>query len=333
MLLKILAAIGLVVIVVIALAIVAFFVIRGKFRKFVAGLGDLAGPPSEATLVPAESLAWKDSAGAARAANALKARGFVPAGRWTVAEMPGVLVDAFAHPAEGAWGVVCEHPQAGVWIDVVSVHADKSSITFTNAKSAGTLEQMPGRDKVVERDADPERIVARFFAERPNVPRAEHSPDRFKEDFERAYREEMEWRDARGGATEAEVERVAADMDGEFTKDQIGAATRVVRSQANDRVREAVVAEYLRTSGTPEDRWQELEHRVVVLHDGIEPDDAKSLLAEWLEDDDLVHEVHAPARDLVHAVNAKLPLSRRFRPLGTVEKPVVADLYIGPEED
>src|SRR6185369_1976732 len=96
----------------------------------------------------------------------------------------------------------------------------------------GKLDARPGHRKLPDKTASPETLIAMVRKERGTEPAAPISPDRFTAGFEKAYADEMAWRNARGGATPDEIRRVAADMDGEFSEDQIALAGRQIGEQA-----------------------------------------------------------------------------------------------------
>lgn len=234
MVLQVLGGLFVLFLVLIVGVVVLWQVIKSKLRKFAQGLAADAGTPSSIHLEPEPSPEWRDAGAVRRHRAPLESAGFQDAGVFSVAEMPGILLHAFAHPAEGAYAVVYEHPQVGVWLDLVTRYADGTSVTFGNATRGGGLDSQLGHDKVREPGGDPAALLRRFLAERAPKPRVAVSAAEFVSCFEQAYADEMQWRNERGGPTEEEIRRVAAESGREVCDETVAATREVLAARARE---------------------------------------------------------------------------------------------------
>jgi hypothetical protein len=195
------------------LLVVAPFAFGLLLRRLARAIGarSLAAQPDRITLEPVASPEWRDAGAASACTATLRALGFRDAGTFRVAEMPGVIVRLLTHEGEAFHAAVCEHPAAGGWLDIVTLHADGSSATFSTAPATG-LDPRDGDTRVNAPGTDPSALLARARTERPRRERVAHRADGAAADFARAYAEETAWRKRRGiGARE--VGEVAARMD------------------------------------------------------------------------------------------------------------------------
>jgi len=109
---------------------------------------------------------------------------------------------------ENAIAVVYEHPQAGVWCDIVCRYQDGRSFTISNARMGGGLERQPGHDMVRAPGLTPAALHLRFQRERASGAMVNVPPAEIPQFFTRAYEEETAWRKAKG-LSRAEVKAAA----------------------------------------------------------------------------------------------------------------------------
>lgn len=179
-------------------------------RYEIAGAVGLAMQPDEIHLAPSGADPWEDRAAAGALVAGLLREGFRSAGVFSILEMPGVLAQLFAHPAEHLIGVVYEHPAAGHWVDVVERRADGTTTTWTTARPSG-LEARPGHPHLHAPGLSPGELVARARRERGPGPAEPVHVSEVEALLERAYAEETAWRKSRGVSRE-EVQRVEQGM-------------------------------------------------------------------------------------------------------------------------
>lgn len=171
------------------------------------GAQALANQPDRIRLDRGGDDTWKNPSRAATVVQPLLARGFEDAGVYTVAEMPGLVVQLLVHSADRLLGCVYEHPRAGTWFEFACRYADGTSATFTTSRPTG-LDPRPGHFVVHAPNASPLALWNRARAERPSGMPNDVSTGTVVRLFEDAYAEAIAWRKANGIST-GEVTKVA----------------------------------------------------------------------------------------------------------------------------
>jgi len=200
-----------------ALAVVAVLLLDRALKRFFprllgAWLGRtigriaLAQQPDRLHLDPVSADSWSDFETASDLGRPFVQQGFESAGTFRIEEMPGVIVQLLAHPAQRLYAAIYEHPQAGHWVDVVARYEDGTGATFTTAKPSG-LDPLPGRIMVNAPGLTPRALLDRMMFERPAGALLPATAATAAQVFQDAYAEETAWRKGRG-LTAAEVGRV-----------------------------------------------------------------------------------------------------------------------------
>ena len=195
----------------IALVTVAVFLLLGAVLQIVrAKFNALLKPPLRIQLVPVDDRAKGHFAESHR--RELESLGFTPIGIYSVREMPGVVLVAFAQSSQSLCAVVYRHPIAGVFSDMCCITQDDRSLTVTNAPAGANLDHKPGHDKDYVTKASIRQLYDRALTQRPTGPYKRLDVSNFARFFEDAYAREMDWRKSRGGVTKEEVRREAHTM-------------------------------------------------------------------------------------------------------------------------
>jgi hypothetical protein len=174
------------------------------------GRAVLARQPDAITLAPAAPDPWRDPETIERTSRSLEAEGFAPAGDYSIVELPGARVRLLAHEGRGWFAAIHEHAEAGTWFDLVQVHADGTSVTWTTSSPTG-LEDRPGHPIHRVMGAHPAELFLRACREAAVSGCEREAAGRMEatEVFRRAYAESMAWRKARG-ISRLEVLRAAS---------------------------------------------------------------------------------------------------------------------------
>jgi hypothetical protein len=155
--------------------------------------------------------------------------GFEPLGVYSVPQMRGVVLTAFAQPSEGVCAIVYSHP-VGIFFDLSCVTTGDIGLTVSTAPAGENLDRPPGRSKIFARELSLRQAYDRLLAERPAGPYQHVNADNFARIVETEYAREMDWRAQRGGVTEGEVRREAAAMT-ITSEETIQKATRKMQEQ------------------------------------------------------------------------------------------------------
>lgn len=287
---------------------------------------------------------WADKAAVKRVMKPLRTLGFEDGGAYLIDEVPDVSVQALFEPTNAVYAVVYEHPDRGVWFELVSGYEDGASLTSTTAPPSG-LDRPP--TKVIERfdaDADPNDVYQQHLANRPDQPPQPVSAERFKRDFEKAYADEMDWRFERGGFTEDEIRKNLKSMGTESTDEQIKQVHAMQQTQVNQWLQIKLAENFRAQANISDAKWRRTEHRVIFVHDRLTAEEVHGLFSNCLDWNkeraaqkkaDAAEDVAVdkPARERFTQLTEMLPADRVPKKMGHVAQPVAADVYLIPEGD
>jgi hypothetical protein len=185
------------------LGLLVRLLLRVVFRRALEHVGQraMSQQPDRIHLTRETEQDWDDPEAVERLLAPLAAHGFQEAGDFSVDEMEGVLVRFRVQPNQRVVACVCEHPQAGVWLDLVSSYRDGTAVTFTTSQPTG-LESRPGCRKVNAPEMAPEALYERLLRERPAGDLEEWTAANVATKFEDAYARETAWRKNKGVSAE-----------------------------------------------------------------------------------------------------------------------------------
>jgi hypothetical protein len=314
--------------------------VRGALRtlKETAGQFASAFQPQPATihLDGPKAVDWKKPADVDALAGPLASLGYHDAGQFAVEEIDGLALWAFVNPSESAYAIVYEHPAGLVWMDFVTRYQDGTKLTVTNSDQGEPLDKPPGDEKVYVAGATTVELHRRHRTERSDQPKEPVSAAAFREVFERAYADEMAWRNSRGGPTEQEIRAIAARSGMTVSDEEVEATREAMAWQAIAGLDEALRDRFTESANLPPREWERVRDRLVFVHDRLTPEMLADRLGEWLADDEDEEgpEVSEddfpddlPAREAFLRYNASLPTSRRFVKIGELDEPIAADVY------
>ncbi|MCA1686683.1 MAG: HEPN domain-containing protein [Planctomycetia bacterium] len=180
--------------------------------------------PTEISLVEVGGTRWDDKAAVALA-SPLPALGFHEVGFFDLDLMGGVRLQAWVRPEEGLYSVIYQNSKAGTWSDMVTKYEDGSSLTYSNSPHGGRLRQRPGHENVYFPGTGTDELYRKMVAERPARPTRRLERSDFRGDFERAYAEDIAWRNSPKNFDPAAVTPVAAlagAIGGRYSESQLG---------------------------------------------------------------------------------------------------------------
>jgi len=268
-----------------------------------------------------------------KAVAAFQELGYQRGPAYVVAEVPSLEVVPFVSPAAGTYGVVYRHQGGnGVWSDVVARYADGGSLTVSNSGHSQGLKPMPGHDKVYLPHESVEALHRRYLETRPGKELKPVDLTLFPQEFERAYAEEIAWRNQEGVSVD-EIRAISSNSGIDASEEVIGMTATTVRRRGQAQLHETLRIEFLRSGQISASEWDEVADRVVFVHDGLSTDDLIDLLEEGTDEDldELEIADGLTAREAFVKANASLRPEVRFKPLGMVVAPVEADVYAAPE--
>ena len=198
----------------IALLVAALIVLGPLRRRLVASLfgksigqAALAKQPDSIRLQRCEPSSLKHADKVDALAREYRDQRFEDVGAYSVPELKGMQLRLLANPHESMYGAIYDHPNAGVWCDVVNRYADGSAWTFTTAKPTG-ITPLSNVRMVNAPGSTPSQLIEQARSTRPGLGLRSATTASAVADFERAYGEYIAALKQRGLST-GEVVKVA----------------------------------------------------------------------------------------------------------------------------
>lgn len=290
--------------------------------------------PTRLHLRAAKGVEWQHAEQVESLGRTLVDLGFADAGSFRVEELDYLRMRGFAHESQNVYAAVYEHDKAGVWYDLVSVYEDGSGLTHTNAPEGEHLDSRPGQTKVFDRTSSLTDLVRRHLAERRPGGLRPARVSEFATMLQQAYADTIDWRNARGGATEEELRRMAAAQGKELSAEELQQLREKQLNQAISGLDEALAETFLRTTTMTAAEWEEREGRLIYVYDLLPPAQVAERFYSATEPEEeaaLPPDLAGlPARAAFARLNDRLPAERRMELAGQVSRPVEADVYVGP---
>jgi hypothetical protein len=273
---------------------------------------------------------------AAQLISEFQARGLEDIGSFGIKEISGLYIKAFFEPEMNAYAIAYDHPKIGAYSDICVYYAGEGSLVVSNSPLAGILDQRPGYDKIVKKEATVPQLFELLLKNKKNEPVRELSGNTFVKDFEDAYAEDIDWRLARGGPSDDEIRRIAATMDEPTSEEAITEAKKHLKAITALQLTQVCIENYLNESGMTDQEWAKIGDRALIIHDRMEKEQAVEYLSEYADSKEvdfeyLLDQVHMSPRDSFRHGNNKLSDSMKFKLLGMVKAPIEADIYISAE--
>lgn len=320
--------------------LVAAWLIRHFLRKFLAGLAGLSdsAPPVRVKAIPQPGGApWTKPKQIQQAREFFETVGF----RWVedveVQPIAGAYASLLVNP-EGVAAVLYEHPQAGFWADLVVKWEDRGGWTVSSAPQGGELRSPPFSQKIMEKGATPARLWALFEEKRSQMPQQKRLPltaENIKQQFEQAYADETDWRNAQGGPSEEEVRRVASNSQPNASDEQIQSTVMIQKAMANAGLLEGLQDRF-RQRMTADDHLRYRLEDLLFVHDRLSHEDLQEFVERCVDDEEWEIMSLPPACQEVPPLQAfarlqeALPEPVRFEKVGELDFPLTTHIYRPP---
>lgn len=275
---------------------------------------------------------WLDKQKRDSVLSELKEIGFAELGRYSVDEMPDVYIIACAHKQLNLVSCLYEHPKAGAWSDMVAKFSDETSVTVSNAIRGHELEHRPGHDKVYMAKAQLTELLstAQEHCKGKELKPAPENSSEFVELMEKAYADEMDWRNGKGGASVEEIERIAKASGKNYSAKTIEIAHEIHQERAYEKLMDTL-KETLKEKGVlPTASSPEFESSIVFIHNNLGKALITKLLAESGFSDTEMRELNLDEgnyRESFSKWNEQLPVQKRFQKLAALDEPTTIDVY------
>lgn len=328
---QVLSVIGIIAIIAVIAFVVIVAVFLKKLKKLLAGGG---GSPTRIHLEEIASPQWQDKSKIQKLQKEITACGFTDLGGFKVIEMPTLTLNALVKGNAGQIAIIYEMAGIGIWIDIVGYFEDGSSITSTTNKIGQDLQENPKHKKIRDPEAGPQEILKMLKSESAeNAPKPfNESKDVFVRMFEKAYADEMDWRNSLGGPSEEEI-RAIARASGQNTNDETIAQTLLIqRMQACTGLVVAFAEKYREKHQLTEEGWQKIQHDLLFVHDKMPAEFLETVLSSaGIEDTTQTKELlkTLSPREAFRAILNSSSVSQGQKPekIDELAEPLPTDVY------
>lgn len=318
---------------VLVLLLLILGVARSRLRRLAQTVEPLmVSPPARLRLRPVIDAPWTDVGQFEELYLTIIREGFEESGAFEAGEVEGFFLHGFVKPEDAVVATAYQHPVYGNWLELATYYKDGTSFTFTTLGIGAEQDQRPGHGRMHFPDVEPRELLRRFLAQRPRHRMRRVSALEYEEVVEAAYADEMDWRNSRGGTTTEEIRALAEAMGQEVSEDVVEAAREKHERDALLGLDQAITERFIHTTRMSVAEWEAVRDSLVCVHDRLTLEQASGLFYEYLGEEFEPGEPAeaASARQLFALLNEELPPEDRFRKLGTVDRPLPADVYAAP---
>jgi hypothetical protein len=273
----------------------------------------------------------------------LKEVGFVEVGDFE-AEPTMLWLRALTNPDSGAAAAFYVMPMAGAWYDVTARFRDGTSITLTDTQREMT--DMPPWGKLIRMEAGtpPAKAYEKLLRKLEGKDVTRYTPENFVESFEEEYRRGTLWRVKRGD-TPDELRRItAADMGEEPDSDFVQQLLESRKQMRAHQIDELLKDEWLKNSDMSAYEYEQIEDRLVVIHELTPPGTLLIHLEEQLDPDEFeedspegaelrrIVESEQDPRQAFRTAQQRLPALARFEHFASLDGDITGDLWLRPDD-
>lgn len=333
------------VIVLIVLAVVAL-IVWWLIRKFKSAIKEALDakplhPPCRVNPEPEPNPQWRNPEQIKQFSDEFLANGFTSLGAFTVPEVGGLQLAAFANEAESLYGVAYDHKKLPPNIDVVCRHEDGSDITVTNTTYGSAMDRPPTSPAIRLDGGGVREVLDALWKHPATSPRIPVKGGEFAARFKAAYAKEMNWRLKRGGATREEIRRQAEKGDHKLTDEQFEEVYNQQRETYVAELQAGCIAQYLDEQKPAPAEWDEIQHRVFAVPEtmtGAEVREALELNCDL--DEEQTHRLEQikltfgqTALDFMRQVMDGNVGALELKRLGSVQEPLPAEIFLVEARD
>jgi len=330
---------GIIFIVIVAVVALAIFLIRRKLKAIAKALDGYAAQPSEIHLEEEMRPTWVAEPGVQTMVKELTQLGFTRGRAYSIEEMPQVMLCSFFRTNPAIACVLYQHDAVGNWVDLVVKYDDGTDITATNAPTGEDLDTRPNSTKVFLKEAGLGELYRELEGRLEGKATRAIDDANFKEIFEEAYREDMEWRNKRGGVTEEDVRRIAQKQGQDLDDSGIAEAMRQIKSGELYQLHRDCIENFTTQNRMSAGEDGHDSDALFVVSDQLDAASYVDYLRDYLDFSDeqtaqleRLSKVTKSAKVLFMKGNGSLPGRSRATKIGSVNSPIDADIYRAPIE-
>ncbi len=295
-------------------------------------IGTSAGmPPPFVHLYDDPEPEWVQAENIQEEIRSLEASGFSWVGTFRIREMPAFSLAAMIWPEKSLIAVVYLHETLGCWTDIGLEYADGSDLTVTSAPIGSEMDTRPEAKKIFEPGKTAAELLELLNAEKGEGPYVTVTQENFQELFEASYARDAGWRIEKGGISRDEIRRVAKGMKRNFSDNMLEKAWETSQEDYLEQLHQECIRRFVMETRMSVADWERYRNTVFIVTDRVK---SERLLPYWDEYLDFDKRQIArldiaalPVRQLFNTLNNSLPEEFRAERIGSVVRPVPADIY------
>ena len=191
-------------------------------------------------------------------------------------EIP-LAMRAFRHGELNVYGVIYDHPIAGVFCDVTRRYRDQTSWTASSSQHHG-MDPAPGSHPTFMPDSTVEKLLNKLIDDSPVNDILPATREDFVVRFESAYAREMNFRIERGGPTVQEIQRIAEINGQECDQQQIDAVQKQWKMAISDFLSEKAIAMWKKEQEIPAPVFARMKEQLIAIHNRFLPEQLMELV-------------------------------------------------------
>ncbi len=300
-------------------------------------------PPFRVALRPLKHHTWEDGSEVALSAAYLRSVGFVEIGNFDVHDTES-YVSAWRHPRERIYACLFEDFERGEWAELRTYYKDGSVVTYSSGPN-DFLDRPKNNTHCFFFGESTEELHRNFLENRPNKKSRDAAAEGFANRFESYWAREMDWQIAQGGPSAESFHKICSRFGVAPTNEVVESMQDDWRVAINQFREEQLQKKFLEQANLSATAWENLRDRLVFIHDGLSNEELVGIYADslnWVEEEydfDVQFEKaeemadSKKPREAFRLLNESLPAQRRFEWKLRIDQPIVADIYVEPENN
>jgi hypothetical protein len=282
---------------------------------------------------------WLQEEGIQNMVSGLRSLGFSQGRAYGVKEIPQVRLCAFFSKESDICAVLYGHDMAGNWVDFGLQYEDGTELTVTNAPFGEEIDTRPESRKIFRKGALIPDLHHEMRAMMEMKPIIRINDANFRDEFEKSYARDMQWRNQRGGISHAEIRRVAENQGMDTGNDHFEKAVEEIKLGEIYRWHEECIEHFVSETDMPVSQWVNYEDRFIIVSDQIHPEIFLEYIWQYMDiSDEQMDQFEELAQNFLSSkslfkrINESLSPNIRAEKIGSVSSPIEADIYHVREE-
>lgn len=324
---------GALVLVVVILAVAAYFHFRKQIRQLMEMGGEDHTVPLLIHLNVDPMPEWLEEPSIEARLLEIEALGFERRSAYVIPELQAMELQAFAKaPCLACLG---HHTVAGTWFEMIAEDEEGRIYSVSNVNMGGEIDTDPNNVKIIlNPSASPEQIDRAMAEAIRDAACVDLSRRDFREQYEQGYKKEMGWKMGQGGITYEEVRKVAENSGEAYDDETLEEAFLEAKENELQQWHDAAIHEFLAAQDIDEAQFYEQEERHLIVPSKGDP----VTFIRYLGNCGFINDEHVERYEQAYGseqeipalfanINDSLSPSLRAEAKGTVRYPLDITIY------